>query len=90
MLRSFEPATAILVRHGIPHDLGRAFTAATSLADISVGVALAFRRTCRIGLLAGIVVSLFYMAGAALVAPELWIEPLGSLVKTGPAIVLDS
>jgi hypothetical protein len=39
-------------------------------------------------LLAGIVVSLGYMAGAALLAPVLWIEPLGALVKTGPAIVL--
>jgi hypothetical protein len=39
-------------------------------------------------LLAGIVVSLGYMAGAALLTPDLWIEPLGALVKTGPAIVL--
>ncbi|GJE59507.1 hypothetical protein MPOCJGCO_1600 [Methylobacterium trifolii] len=28
------------------------------------------------------------MAGAALLTPELWIEPLGALVKTGPAIGL--
>jgi hypothetical protein len=28
------------------------------------------------------------MVGAALIAPDLWIEPLGALVKTGPAIVL--
>ena len=37
---------------------------------------------------AGICVSLFYLLAAAVLAPELWIEPLGSLVKTGPAIVL--
>jgi hypothetical protein len=34
------------------------------------------------------VVSLGYMAGSTLIAPDLWIEPLGALVKTGPAIVL--
>ena len=32
--------------------------------------------------------SLGYMAGAAILTPDLWIEPLGALVKTGPAIVL--
>ena len=26
--------------------------------------------------------------GAAILTPDLWIEPLGALVKTGPAIVL--
>jgi hypothetical protein len=46
------------------------------------------RRTCAIGLVAGIVVSLGYMAGTALFTPDLWLEPLGALVKTGPAIVL--
>ncbi|MDU6729557.1 MAG: DoxX-like family protein, partial [Bradyrhizobium sp.] len=32
--------------------------------------------------------SLGYMAGCALLTPDLWLEPLGALVKTGPAIVL--
>ena len=32
--------------------------------------------------------SLGYMGGAAVLTPDLWIEPLGALVKTGPAIVL--
>ncbi|MEP0322464.1 DoxX-like family protein, partial [Bauldia litoralis] len=48
----------------------------------------AFRRTCAWGLIAGIVGSLGYMAGALGLTPDLWIEPLGALVKTGPAIVL--
>ena len=33
-------------------------------------------------------VSRGYMIGTALLTPDLWIEPLGALVKTGPAIVL--
>jgi hypothetical protein len=36
----------------------------------------------------GIVASLGYMVGAAILTPDLWIEPLGALVKTGPAVVL--
>jgi membrane-associated PAP2 superfamily phosphatase len=49
---------------------------------------IGFRRTSRAGLVAGILVSLAYMAGATILTPDLWAEPLGALVKTGPAIVL--
>ena len=56
--------------------------------DMSIGVLIAFRRTSAFGLIAGIVASLGYMIGAAILTPDLWIEPLGALVKTGPAIVL--
>ena len=56
--------------------------------DMSIGILIAWRRTSAFGLIAGIVVSLGYMAGAAILTPDLWIEPLGALVKTGPAIIL--
>ena len=56
--------------------------------DIGVGVLIAFRRTCAAGLVGGIALSLGYMAGSAILMPDLWIEPLGALVKTGPAIML--
>ena len=85
---AFHTATAILTSHGIPQGLARGITIMTSLGDICVGAAVAVRKTCRWGLLAGIAISLGYLAGAVLIAPELWIEPLGSLVKTVPAIVL--
>lgn len=58
------------------------------MLDIAVGLAIAARRTCRAGLLAGIAVSAFYIIGAAVLTPDLWLEPLGALVKTGPAIIL--
>jgi uncharacterized protein YbjT (DUF2867 family) len=85
---AFNAATAILTTHGMPQGLARGITILTSLGDICVGAAIAVRKTCRVGLLAGIAISLCYLVGAVLIAPELWIEPLGSLVKTGPAIVL--
>ena len=56
--------------------------------DMGIGVLIAFRRTAAFGLIAGIVASLGYMIGAAILTPDLWIEPLGALVKTGPAVVL--
>jgi hypothetical protein len=85
---SYDAAAGILSSHRFPPSLVAPVTVLTSLMDISVGVLIAFRRTCAIGLIWGILVSLGYMAGAAILTPDLWIEPLGALVKTGPAIVL--
>jgi uncharacterized protein YbjT (DUF2867 family) len=85
---SYDAAAAILSLHGFPRALVAPVTIGTSLMDMAIGVLIAFRRTCAFGLIAGIAASLGYMAGAAILTPELWIEPLGALVKTGPAIVL--
>jgi uncharacterized protein YbjT (DUF2867 family) len=85
---SYGAAAKILSSHGFPPALVAPLTIGTSLMDMTIGVLTAFRRTCAAGLIAGIAASLGYMAGAAILTPDLWIEPLGALVKTGPAIVL--
>lgn len=85
---AFDAATRILKDHGFGDVFATTVTVATSLMDIAIGILIAIRRTCRIGLLAGIGLSLFYMISAAIMTPDMWIEPLGALVKTGPAIVL--
>jgi uncharacterized protein YbjT (DUF2867 family) len=85
---SYRAAAAILSSHGFPTVLVAPVTIITSLMDMTIGILIAFRRTAAAGLLGGIVASLGYMIGAAILTPDLWIEPLGALVKTGPAIVL--
>ena len=85
---AYDAATAILTTHGFSMLLAHAVTVSSSFMDIAVGLLIATRKTCRFGLIAGIVVSVFYMGMAAILTPEMWIEPLGALVKTGPAIVL--
>jgi uncharacterized protein YbjT (DUF2867 family) len=85
---AFAAARQTLIDHGFSFALAHGVTIASSLLDISVGLLIAFRCTSRIGLIAGILVSLGYMAGSAIITPDLWVEPLGALVKTGPAIVL--
>ena len=85
---SYSAATDILHAHGFPPDLVAPVTILTSLMDMGIGILIAFRRTSAFGLIAGIAASLGYMVGAAILTPDLWIEPLGALVKTGPAIVL--
>lgn len=85
---SYDAAAATLISHGFPSVLVGPVTVGSSLMDMAIGALIAFRRTCAAGLIAGIFVSLGYMFGAAALTPDLWIEPLGALVKTGPAIVL--
>ena len=88
LVLSYDAATAILTVHGFPQSLVGPVTVGSSLMDMGVGILIVFRRTCAAGLIAGFGVSLGYMMGAAIITPDLWIEPLGALVKTGPAIVL--
>lgn len=85
---SYDAAADILRSHAFPPSVVGPMTVGTSLMDMSIGVLIAFRRTAAFGLVAGIIASLGYMAGAAILTPDLWIEPLGALVKTAPAIVL--
>lgn len=85
---SYEAAAGILRAHAFPPASVAPVTTLTSLMDMATGILIAFRRTCAIGLVWGILASLGYMTGAAFLTPDLWIEPLGALVKTGPAIVL--
>jgi DoxX-like family len=88
LLVAYDAAAAILSSHGFAPALVGPVTAGTSLMDMAIGILIAFRRTSAAGLIAGIAASLGYMAGATILTPDLWIEPLGALVKTGPAIVL--
>jgi len=85
---AYAAAVETLTSRGFPAGLAHAITVTSSVLDIAIGSAIAVRRTCRTGLLVGVAVSAFYMLGAAVLTPDLWLEPLGALVKTGPAIVL--
>ncbi len=85
---SYDAAAGILTAHHFPPALVGPVTIGTSLMDMATGALIAFRRTSAIGLIWGILASLGYMFGAALLTPDLWVEPLGALVKTGPAIIL--
>ena len=87
-LASFIEARAILVQAGFAPMIATAVTWISSLADIAIGMLIAWRRTARVGLWLGLAVSAFYLTGAAVLTPAMWLEPLGALVKTFPAMVL--
>jgi uncharacterized protein YbjT (DUF2867 family) len=59
-----------------------------SLVDLVLGVAVLIRRTAQPALTWMLIVSAAYVVGATLVAPDLWLDPLGPIVKIFPAAVL--
>jgi hypothetical protein len=60
-----------------------------ALADIAVGLAIAYRPTARYGLSGALALSLFYLAAATILLPGLWSDPLGALVKIWPILALN-
>jgi hypothetical protein len=84
----FDAAVFVLRTHGIRFDLSTAAVFAGSATDIALGLGVLVRMFARPALLGMIAVTLFYLAGATALAPMLWLDPLGPLVKTIPALVL--
>jgi uncharacterized protein YbjT (DUF2867 family) len=61
---------------------------AGALADLAVGVGIAFRPFTRIALYGALGLSPFYALVASALRPDLWAEPLGPLLKILPIFVL--
>jgi uncharacterized protein YbjT (DUF2867 family) len=61
---------------------------AGGLVDAAIGIGIAWRRTTRRALHAGLALSGFYILAASALLPRLWSAPLGPLLKVWPIIVL--
>jgi hypothetical protein len=62
---------------------------AGALADIAIGIGIAFRRTTLPALYAALAISVVYtIIGTALV-PRLWEDPLGPMLKIWPIMVFN-
>jgi uncharacterized protein YbjT (DUF2867 family) len=61
---------------------------AGGLADIAIGACIAWRPLTRRGLYAALALTLFYAVAGTFLRPDLWIEPLGPLLKILPIFVL--
>ncbi|MCB1535621.1 MAG: SDR family oxidoreductase [Rhodoblastus sp.] len=62
-------------------------TIATSLLDIAIGCAIAWRRSSRAGLVASLAVTLAYLGAGTLLAPALWGGALGPYLKDLPLLL---
>lgn len=63
-------------------------TVLTCLIDMLLGVAVLVRPLARLAMHGMMLVSLAYLAGATIVEPSLWLDPLGPLVKVLPSLML--
>lgn len=72
----------------VPVGLARVFVSGGSIADIAIGAALLLRPFTRPAALVSILVSAAYISGSVVLAPHLWADPLGPMVKVFPAIAL--
>jgi uncharacterized protein YbjT (DUF2867 family) len=77
-----------LMRDGGAGAWGPAIIVAGALADIAIGLGIAWRRTTRLALWTAIAISLTYAVVGTYMLPRLWADPLGPMLKIWPIIVL--
>lgn len=87
-LARMDAAAAVLTSRGGAEGFAEAAVVMGGLVDVALGLAVLVRRTHVAALWGMIATTVVYLAGATLLAPDLWLDPLGPLVKTIPAAAL--
>ncbi len=82
-----DAAAGVLPAH-VPTQNARALVLAGAGMDVAIGAGLIVRGWTRAAAWAGVGVSLIYLCAASALAPHLWLDPLGPLVKVFPAMAL--
>ncbi len=85
-----DPARAmtVLEARDIPAWIAALTVFGGALADIVLGLAILWRPRARIAALGMIALSAAYLVGSLVVSPDLWLDPLGPMVKVIPSMVL--
>ncbi len=81
-------AVAVLEGHNVPAWVASITVYGGAFEDIGLGLAILWRSATRMATVGMIVLSACYLFGGLVVAPDLWLDPLGPMVKVVPAIVL--
>lgn len=87
-LADLAGTAAVLSGRAIPHGLAVPIVVGGAAVDICLGLAILWRRWTRPAALSMISLSALYLLGSALVAPDLWGDPLGPMVKVLPSMAL--
>jgi uncharacterized protein YbjT (DUF2867 family) len=85
----WEQGVGYLRAGGVSDGLAQAGVVAGALADLGIGVGIAFRRSSRGALFAALAVSVFYMVAGTFVLPQLWLDPVGPMLKIWPIMALN-
>jgi uncharacterized protein YbjT (DUF2867 family) len=81
-------AASVLIEGGLGERLARFFVLAGSAVDLILGIAILVRRTARMAALGMAAVTLAYLGGSLLLRPDLWLDPLGPMLKALPVLAL--
>ena len=84
MPASFASATALVVVAGFDPTLTKAVVAGGSIADIVAGALFLLPNWVRTAGVAQLILSAVYLIGLSVVAPELWADHFGPLLKVLP------
>ena len=84
MPASFASATSLVVRAGFAPALAKALVARASVADMVVGAAFLLPRLVRPAGVVQLILSSVYLIGLSIIAPELWTDHFGPLLKVAP------
>lgn len=87
-LCDIDAATAVLTGRGVSAWPATAAVLAGALADLALGAAILVRRLARRAALGMVALSLAYLGASLAVAPDLWGDPMGPMLKVLPGAVL--
>lgn len=87
-LWQIDRAASVLSEIGWPDQMAKLSVGFWSVVDIALGLGILIRKTAKFACWAMIMVSVIYLVSAAIVTPDLWIDPLGPMVKVFPSIIL--
>jgi uncharacterized protein YbjT (DUF2867 family) len=79
----------LVMEGGASATLAKLAVLSGGLADVVIGLAIAFRRTARWGLYAAFLISIAYAIIGTILVPWMWLDPLGPMLKIGPIMVFN-
>jgi uncharacterized protein YbjT (DUF2867 family) len=85
----WEIGIALMHEGGVTGIAAPLTVVAGALADLCIGIGLAFRRTARPALYCALALSLVYVVVGTILVPRLWIDPLGPMLKIWPVLALN-
>jgi hypothetical protein len=84
-----ERGIQLVMEGGTSEAVALLATLSGGMADIAIGIAIAVRRTARLGLFAALGISIVYLILGTILVPHLWIDPLGPMFKIAPVMVFN-
>ncbi len=87
-LLRIEAASATFIAEGVSSEASKTAVVVGAITDMILGAFVLHRRSVQWALFGMIAVSIFYLGVGTILAPELWLDPLGPLLKVIPALFL--